>query len=156
MKLELKHLVGYLPYGLKVQTNKGLLELTTIKNGEPEYPFWCETFGDFENEDYNYSRLKGYRGRGFAIEDVIPILRPLSDLTKEIDGVVHFVELAKMFDGSMHSFSFSYGDCFLKPKNGSIKISDIHLFGYLFQHNFDVYGLIERGLAIDVNTIENV
>lgn len=58
-----------------------------------------------------------------------------------------------MFGGSMYSFSFSYGDCFLKPKNGSIKISDIHLFGYLFQHHFDVYGLIEKELAIDINNI---
>ena len=156
MTLELKHLVGYLPYGLKVASGDWYDEdckLDRIGTMVMDYD-------NYTPNNISINQLWGNIDGRFKIDGVIrkkakPILRPLSDLTKEVDGVVHLVELAKMFGGSMHSFSFSYSDCFLKPKNGSIKISDIHLFGYLFQHHFDVFSLIDNNLAIDINTIKS-
>ena len=68
-----------------------------------------------------------------------PILRPLSDLTKEID-----------VNGEKHQMWL------LVPHGNSI--NDVFSWQYkniktLFEWHFDVFGLIENGLAIDINSL---
>ena len=128
------------------------------------------------------------------IDLIKPILRPLSDLTKEIDHkgekFVPIVQLAKIagfevelfgftIETSHYSFrehGFRYG-VLLKGgavKNGSYDFvydheisafyntyptcKQIHnqlpLFQKLIELHFDIAGLIEKGEAIDVNTLE--
>ena len=176
MTLELKHLVGYLPYGLKCRV-KGYddfevdgVSLATKKISQSD----CLDSYDLELT--------------FKVSECKPILRPLSDLTKEIDGVVHLVELAEIqcecdildyklqskVIGGISTFGINYinddygsmvfgYDTFngfglhIKPMNDILFVSNqLKLYEYLFKNHFDVYGLIEKGLAIDVNTIENV
>jgi len=63
-KLQLKHIVGYLPYEL--MTNEGSLR------GLRNYVGWCGVFKSYAGES------------NVPISAIKPHLRPLSDLTKEI------------------------------------------------------------------------
>ena len=73
--------------------------------------------------------------------DVKPILRPLSDLTK-----VNGFSLSDMITHGYHNE-------FWLPENFEVKYL-MHLdFEKLVSWHFDVFGLIEKGLAIDINTI---
>jgi len=80
-KLTLKHLASYLPYGLKIQFDDGIAEMVSQTIAFPA------KFIDIETvcEDVNSS----------------PILRPLSDFTKEIEQngekFIPLFELGKIF-----------------------------------------------------------
>ena len=80
------------------------------------------------------------------IKDILnykPILRPLSDLTK-----VNGFSLSDMI-------SHDYHNPFWLPENFEVKYL-MHLdFEKLVSWHFDVFGLIEKGLAIDINTIKD-
>lgn len=162
MKLELKHLVGYLPYGLKFELNLKDVQVN-YKNEIRRFTMTCS----------NVDLCLTHGGK--------PILRPLSDLTKEIDGVVHAIELGKLdIDIKKHDNLFvdkqsnpiiecriitkPFGKV-LKVTNGDTWLIYLsfsqpyrchhYVIDYLFQHHFDVYGLIENGLAIDINTLRS-
>ncbi len=99
-----------------------------------------------------------------------PILRPLSDLTKEIEfegeKIIPYKELKKDFlmEGLLEFKTTVYGwTGFTDNKNNHIpiymdgKIMPECGFGTiqkLFEWHFDVFGLIERGNAIDINTLK--
>lgn len=128
MKLELKHLAGYLPYEL---------ECTTIHSRYKDnykligLDFSGCTFKDFE---LFYFRIK-------------PILRPLSDLTKEIEvngeKFVPNIKLQWLFEDY-----FDYSKFILEGRLSFIKMEK------LLEWHFDIYGLIEKGLAIDINILK--
>lgn len=108
MKLELKHLAGYLPYGLK---------------------FDGKRFG-WQNFDGNPKILcpSDLDGRWEMIK---PILHPLKDLKR----------------GGIDD------DCLrwlLVKDINEIKLST---YNFLMENHFDIYGLIEHDLAIDINTL---
>lgn len=172
-KLELQHLAPYLPYELRMKYDNNFLSPS-------------ERLLDIEN--YNF--LTGLAK---------PILRPLSDLTKEIshDGekFVPIIELYKIARGRYkdsivkywellssnsikvemeghlnYIFSLVYSDCDMRlgigfnfelystdlrndnPSNIVVQCCNI-LIEKLFEWHFDVFGLIEQGLAIDINTL---
>lgn len=141
MKLEQKHLASYLPYGLKIQgqTHEEIAELSAlskyginIKDRSFQYGEWADIF------------------------DIKPILRPLSDLTKEIeiDGE-KFVPYEKC--KSVVNESQWIKICNTIDINGG-EYSNICDMPYwwvnkLFEWHFDVFGLIEKGLAVDINTL---
>ncbi len=119
-KLELKHLAPYLPYGLKyfVDYTDGDTEIVNLD-------------GAFIDELYLSNGLTC----GYQSETSKPILRPLSDLTKN-----EFVDdLGKW-----------YGDY----QELDLDDIDYGIVKNYFKHHFDVFGLIEKGLAIDINTIK--
>ena len=174
MKLELKHLVGYLPYGLNGLDGRYACELIGVLNDDPFL------IGELRVE-YNQDNI-GYDFATIKLCSFKPILRPLSDLTKEIDGVVHAVELGKL-DINIQKHNRLLVDSnsqpiidykiITKPFGKVLKVTNCdrwlvylsltepfrchhYIIEYLFQHHFDVYGLIEKGLAIDINKIENV
>jgi len=131
MKLELKHLAPYLPYGLKIQgqTHKDIEELSCV----------TETSINIVGRGFTY-------GMWADIFDIKPILRPLSDLKNEFtcpEGVVMPV-----------GYFYSYAD---KVGKGHISEVMINLsaleYRYLLKYHFDVFGLIDKGLAIDINTL---
>jgi hypothetical protein len=143
MKLELKHLAPYLPYKLKclyTHTNK----IGTISN--------IYTIGDgYDNEDVKLSIDYNNEEHIWMFK---PILRPLSDLTKEIDlnfemlnsGLRNDVEIIDLF-------------CY-ENINTDEPLVDLDLnklpyecVEYMFRNHYDFFGLIEAGLAIDINTI---
>lgn len=140
MKLEIKHLAPYLPYGLKFKSlithEIDELKMVNLKKG---------FYGG--NQDYIVEEEEGIICH--SIKEIKPILRPLSDLTKEIeiDGVkfvpvFHTKELKEDFILSGdESYFYNCMDLYED-------------FQKLFTWHFDVFGLIPAGLAIDINTIE--
>jgi len=128
MKLELKHLAPYLPFELKLylpvhDTTHLMRSLSLI----------------FINREIYY-------------RDIKPILRPLSDLTKEIEhNGERFVPTDRLyFDFDRHGLNgFDFQDIEKTPLEYPFNIVI-----QLFEWNFDVFNLIEQGLAIDINTLK--
>lgn len=165
-KLELKHLAGYLPYGLKME----LL-------GFP--------FTQILGKHYRTLELDCGHDFHFYLQEnkVRPILRPLSDLTKEIEvNGEKFIPLVKLFDivfGIEHEeFVISTPAVCMRISDSTQKLefderancfwceelnndgnewspphNQLELFQKLYEWHFDIHGLIEKGLAIDINTL---
>jgi hypothetical protein len=126
MKLELKHLASYLPYGLSVVNAYG----APIPLHAHNYFFDGIFIG-------LHPRAK-------------PILHPLSDFTKEIE--VNGKKFVPNFDRDFKFFIKEDLDYFLEHvPYGSVQVSQ---YQRLLEWHFDVFNLIENGLAIDVNTLE--
>lgn len=138
MKLTIKHLAPYLPYGLK-----GIAS------------FLEDTL--FTVDGIVKERIKGFSINvnkvpiGCMFYEFKPILRPLSDLT------IEWVQ--KNIDVDLEAILIN-----CEPENNhlSIEVTDkvlgVSAFSYeeyvlLLKNHFDVFGLIDAGLAIDINTI---
>jgi hypothetical protein len=129
MELERKHLAPYLPYGLKWK---------------------MEGFPGFEQQYFN-TRVD------YSTKKMKPILRPLSDLTKEIEHngekFVPAESVVSFYKGCRSGSDFKIVmDQFTKRLKEQILSYD--QVQKLFEWHFDVFGLIESGLAIDINTIK--
>lgn len=133
MKLELKHLAPYLPYGLKIMCESEHVEGSRLYNLLGISAKYHRV--DLDN-DYGWSYIKGIK----------PILRPLSyfggkriigEVKKELDCSHNEVmELLCLIDGSIRLDQITYG-----------------LYLILCSNLIDFNGLIEKGLAIDKNTL---
>jgi len=131
MKLELKHIAPYLPYGLNfiMLDPSGEYEISPIINI------------DFAKEElevsatcYDFSDLGG--------EEIKPILRPLLDLTRE---ELYKAGFNSHIDYLTHEHQEFSTDVLKAPYDMVV---------YLFEHHFDVFGLIEKGLAVNINDIK--
>lgn len=118
-KLELKHLAPYLPYRLKMVTTKGQGIITG-------------------STLYRMDTL-----------DLKPILRPLSDLTNEIEHngerFVPVIELGIITIDDIDHFNYKA----FKHRYENYWISE-----FLFKWHFDCFDLIKKGLAVDINTLK--
>lgn len=140
--LTLKHIVGYLPYRLKCLNqhlpDKELIieELLGISN----HITWCGIFN--AKHGSNHVPVCGMK----------PILRPISDLTKEIEvNGEKFVPM-NWFDENIFPKHNSPAVCFTDEY---VEMCYLKEYEKLYEWHFDIHGLIEKGLAIDLNTIEN-
>jgi hypothetical protein len=131
MKLELKHLAHYLPYELKME----LLDFPLSK-----------TFG----RHFRILRLDCGHDFNHYLSDnkVRPVLRPLSELDWQI--------IINELHGNMCDAYFDFIDSW--HENSTIQDTRFEQMPYeiisiLFREHFDVFGLIEKGLAIDINTL---
>lgn len=130
MKLQLKHLAPYLPYGIQCELkNEGIQTLMGI-----EYLFPLEEHkGDF----YGYfNEMGSYEPAKFK-----PLLRPLSELTKEIVHNEQTFSPVKLYVGLPQLETIGNSGYIMM---NTLKY-DTHRF--LIEHHFDVFGLIEKGLA---------
>jgi len=125
-KLTIEHLAPFLPYSLKM----------TGENGEKYNVAWMSTkniavintqgFGELEKHKWSYAsgRLR-------------PILRPLSDLQnpewlkqllqEDIDNIIDTYRI-----------------------DGHLDVIEYYLVNRLLKNHFDVFGLIEKGLAVQI------
>ncbi len=130
MKLELKHLAPYLPYRLKIKTKHGWHTMETLNdwevNGDHEESF---SYEDHENQDVEFK----------------PILRPLSDLTIDLFNELKLSSYMRTQIG-VFGFNIEWGIMETCPYTD---------FEILLSNHFDVFGLIEEGLAIDINTLKS-
>jgi hypothetical protein len=138
MKLELKHLAPYLPYKLKYQ----LYGNFPIKEG-------------VENivEDTRVIDLKNIQ-RVLDWETCKPILRPLSDLTEEI---THNGEKFVPIDWLEEKYFLTDlpEQCArIIEDDRWVNQSSYMLIEQLIEWHFDVFGLIDNGLAVDINTLQ--
>ena len=142
-KLELKHLAPYLPYSLIFKTDFDHLQylMTSLNIHKSKVTF--RAINNFKNSKTKAVKLLGNNK---------PILRPLSDLTTSHnifeDKAICFI------DESDNGGSFTIDDIYFKYKESSF--SDWrNAYLLLLKNHFDVFGLIEKGLAIDINTIKS-
>jgi hypothetical protein len=70
--------------------------------------------------------------------DIIPILKPISDLAKEIE-----LEGGEIIIG---------GERFYDTDDVYIDSLNYEKLTWFFERHYDVFGLIEKGLAEDINT----
>ena len=143
MQLELKHLAPYLPYGLEVEHEGHIAVIVSLylPAGHPNnHDLWIVSM-----EDKNDRELSC----GVNFKEIQPILRPLSDLTKEIEeGKKPIAEWLMLCKNSKGVWSFDTND--FSTWELTAVVNEINL---LFKNHFDVFGLIEKGLAIDINTL---
>lgn len=134
-----KALCNYLPYELKITFEDGIRHWNIMK---------CNHLQVFENNDFNKFK---------------PILRPLSDLTKEIDyNGKKYCIMSLWFSVDVNDEN-DYELLGKVPDYWKTVIKNIDFNGFnhldygflklLFEHHFDVFGLIKKGLAIDINTL---
>lgn len=131
-KLELKHLAPYLPYGLIAIDNSGKeINLTDRIYSLPA------------------AILTNYK----------LILRPLSDLVKPCLPDER-TPAEEMEDDLMMSWCVAYDEAYeiiteneatLKAK---AKMLPYEMVEWLFEHHFDIYGLVDQNLAVDINTLQ--
>lgn len=172
-KLTIKHLAPYLPYGLKYYPSNESDLFSDLYADHASYSSWNYKLALEAKDDFALKISKSYLTQkkpffayengeiflgqfnsslGFDVDDVFesevkPILRPLSDLTKKIS----FEENEFMpFDVLNWDFHFTNSIINKIIPILGMAYSDIE---YLQQWHFDVFGLIEKGLAIDINTL---
>lgn len=166
-KLELKHLCGYLPWGVEFTATYEKKEFTGILDAR-RLAYWIE------NKDKNNLQVKLH-------------LLPLSAITEQLeDGSVPIVELAKIAFGQIDVlgitqkdglyavkftdeeddttvFSYNTNVCSFQAdymnmeeleRRITIVPRQLQLFEYLYSKHFDIHGLIPAGLAIDKRTVK--
>ena len=153
MELELKHLAPYLPYGLEI------LEITKGN-------FECDPNNEDKEllTDRNVSRFIGKKP--YRCLSQKPILRPLSNLTLDVinkfyvnkaeNGIILRKYITpKTMEITLTATYKMMGDSFTDfiISQNSIINTDYWLVELLLKHHYDVFGLIEKGLAIDINTL---
>lgn len=134
-KLELKHLAGYLPYGLKIY-----YELVNDRNQLDWGLTLCKVQFCLDNQNK-------------------PILRPLSDLTKEIQvngkKFIPMDVLCSIEVSEEEAFKL-YGkipEVWKYLSETKTRYWDFWQVEKMYEWHFDIHGLIEKGLAIDINTL---
>lgn len=160
-KLDFKYISPYLPYGL---------EFVCVDRESTEYEIACASSVHLANEiidvcgvDYDFSDLGG--------KEIKPLLRPLFDLTKNdlkeklyqyYESLGIDIKLVKYDSGNDNPFDMTLtatyklmDDVFTDVliERGSTSETPYHIFSWLCEKHFDVFGLIKKGLAKDINTI---
>jgi hypothetical protein len=159
MKLELKHLAGYLPYGIPAKlSQKGIF------NQDDEYPNpRTLELGIIKNISFWHPEITGqlhvsdtYSFDFDEIDEVDIVLRPLSDLTKEIEvNGEKFVPYKKLgweyCNGNTEFGQLIYCEYGESPKTAVNVLEYLDDLEKLYEWHFDIHGLIEKGLAININ-----
>lgn len=125
MKLELKHSAPYLPYRLQgVFKLSDVIKLSSFQKDETRT---CTLSKDNISFFVNYCK---------------PRLMTLSCFYEEIDGL-------SLSDMTTHG----YHNDFWHEDNFDVKHLNYYDFTRLAEKHCDLFGLIEKGLAIDINTL---
>lgn len=114
MRLEMKHLLPYLPYGLKAMVGNIEKDVLMHQNYSNNYQIWFMIL------------------LGDAQVVAKPLLRPLDELTKEEIGAIGYSNLELLKSNIQFGFHLRYKDV-----------------EYLVSKHFDVFGLIDKGLAVE-------
>ena len=144
--LTIKELAPYLPYRLKGKSNQyDSIDLLLGIYGTMGHSLTlCHRISNHNTFDYDCN-----------INEFKPILRPLSDLIKEIE--VNGKKFVPAYRTQVHindkylPFTVN-GRIVLENRivTNTILYTDMQ---YLISLHFDVFGLIEKGLAIDINKL---
>ena len=129
MKLKIKHLALYFPYDLKL-----MVEIEGILDREIKSLKWI----NYYRTDYS---------------NIYPILRPISDFGDSDDTkkVLEFIGSEKWCEVYDYYFNVWFDD--LCNIDKLILQAPFEIFQYFLANHFDVFGLIKKGLAIDINTL---
>ena len=147
--LTIKELVPYLPYGLKLYLGRKGYERNNVDLIKCDFRYNSavkEQYILFNEVTYGYFDIK-------------PLLRPLSDLTKEIEhNGERFVPINKILREIGYGYTL---ECYNQDKawilnDGYRALGEFpyRKIKFLFELHFDVFGLIPKNLAIDINQIK--
>lgn len=176
-KLELKHISPYLPYGLKVQY-EGIINGSELSDFDKAFNESLEKESKLlldrpdEKIDFKIGKIRriefwdrwaniwvgNKRPKRVLLNEIKPILRPLSDLCKEIDGEIPADILFPKEYYSLVDFYEEYNrenqiQSFIK--DGLNWCETYSFWEYLLSKHFDVFSLIDKGLAVDINSISH-
>ena len=139
MELEIKHLAPYLPYGLNVvhifRSKKEYHKLVKCDHSNVD----IIGVGSFLQDRNTYQPMINV-----GLNKIKPILRPLSDLMKTGNN-----------DMSDLPYDFTDVQESMLMKNELHEQVCWRAVNILFRYHYDVFGLIEKGLAIDINTLNS-
>lgn len=141
-ELTVTHLAPYLPYNLQVLIKGKVVELWML----------CATSAQTRPSVHGYTYC--------AFKDLKPILKPLSDLNKnvELNGETKTYLEHLNFEASLEEdvFLFKRDYLLFVPEGGG----QYNLLGipqealeFLSEHHFDIFRLIEKNMAIDYNKL---
>ena len=129
MKLEIKYLASYLPYGLNIKD---------VKHGSV---FEALHFITTPNQDF--SLFKGNFDQLINDKYLKPVLFPLSSLTKEITiNGKNFMPKKLILDSA--KFHSEVPICVI---DNDYRLWNVFEYEILLSLKFDIYNLIEKGLA---------
>lgn len=148
MTLELKHLSPYLAYGLQLSVES----------------IWPRFICPLVVANYSADLRNGINPLEVIQRGAKPILRPLSDLTKEIEhNGERFVPSVKIGIHVSRNHVKEMPKEFSLEIQGDVKYRIKGFYNYtylkysetqkLLEWHFDLFGLIENGLAVDINTL---
>lgn len=126
MKLELKHLAFYHPFAVDYIENK---------------------------RRYTLINLNYFHESRFSFSGKL-ILHPLSDLTKEI--IVNEIKstyLVQLWNRTRLKDMCDYYELVEEFKENIIDFAPYSAIQMLLQWHFDIFGLIDAGLAVDINSL---
>ena len=137
MKLELKHISPYIPYDLEFKDPETVVPgvMVAICAGMPGLLF-------YENKDeieyFDLSRVK-------------PLLIPLSELPKQAKStVVGIRNIDQINSKSWYLIKHKGGETCFYDLPEEMPIEDVYdTYEQLFAAHYDVFGLIEKGLALN-------
>lgn len=133
--LTIKELAAYLPYFLK--------------------GIFIDKIDVVTSMDNEHDLISGVNST-VEIKNFKPILRPLSDLTKmiEVNGEDFVPYEHSTFVEAMIANEYLEYLCEAKASLAEDRLLPYSIVQLLFEWHFDVFGLIEKGLAKDLNTIK--
>jgi len=128
--IELKEIVGHLPYGLKIcfpKYNKYVRRMNALdlQGRNPEL------------RATDIKTYKTYYGK--------PLLCPLSQLTEDKWKDIIYIEGRKQFTYTNEHLESVINDAIVRPD-----FMPLWLAEFCYENHFDIHGLIERGDAIEM------
>jgi hypothetical protein len=132
----------YLPYGLKCLHNGQPKEIMGIRN----YLGWCYVVNDDTGETNT------------PISACKAVLKPQSDLLPWDDGELNdyvLIRLVENTDGHCDAYDEWRDSYFDNPTHERLLQAPYEVFIEMIKQHYDVYNLIPRGLAIDINNYDN-
>jgi len=147
--LQLSELAAYLPYQMHILRDGKIVELCGIekpyKTNEDYY-----LRGETKQINGTYRQTLSFRVYEKDLPNFKPILRPMSDF----DKLGNDFDLSTDFEGAYYTGN-SNEVAFINTSDKTYLSDILTVNEYLFSNHFDVFGLIEAGLAIDINSLNN-
>lgn len=134
MKLELKHLAAYLPYGLQIVYLPKTIEPSNLRREVITLGLYFVRCGENPLATYHFHEIK-------------LVLRPMIECEKYLNE-----ESGIELDSSYLSYNESCNSINIYPDgSGWTHSVDVYknIYEWLFERHFDIFGLIPAGLAID-------
>ena len=129
--LSLKEIVGYYPNKLQVLIKRKIVELIGL-HGRSSISTQPQVHG------FRYCSYKDFK----------PLLYPLSMLTQEIEHNGEKVFFVKKYTEDIQKELIA-----CQTDNTFYEMLPFFVIEEMLEHHFDIFGLIERGLAIDKSKI---
>lgn len=138
-KLTIEHLAPYAPYRPIVIVGKKVRDLTAL----------C-----LDSEFVFVSAYKGSREKHMiSMCHIMPVLRPMYDFDEYFSKIFDTDIEVKEFlnEGFIDECGFADLEDMLTYESSRYPVG---VYVLALKHHFDVFGLIDKGLAVDINTVK--